>query len=147
MANSVFLDTSGWLALLHVKDVNHALAKAVWRELGKRDCQVVLTDWIIAETGNSLARTPIRDRFPEAVDQVWESHNVEVVFVDNHLLVQATNDYRRYANKTWGLVDCHARLRDYGSIYQRPPLRAGWVQAPAVNWPNNPTADAQQFIR
>lgn len=116
MADSVFLDTNGWLALLNVRDVNHARAEAVWVELGTHGSHVVLTDWIIAETGNGLARTRIRDRFAAAVDRIWTSPNVDVVMVDGLLLAEAVDHYRRHADKSWGLVDSASFLvmRDRG---------------------------------
>jgi predicted nucleic acid-binding protein len=58
MANSLFLDTNGWLALLHAGDAMHRQAEDVWRDLIRRGYHVVLTDWIIAETGNGAARSP-----------------------------------------------------------------------------------------
>lgn len=110
MANSVFLDTSGWLGLLNVRDVNHEQAVATWLEVGSRGSHIVLTDWVIAETGNGLARTQIRDRFADAVDRIWASPNVDVIIVDGLLLAESVDHYRRYADKTWGLVDCASFL-------------------------------------
>jgi uncharacterized protein len=110
MASSVFLDTNGWLALLHAGDVNHAKADSVWRDLGAQGAHVVLTDWVIAETGNGLARTRLRDQFAEAVDRLRTSPHVEVVIVDGTLLTSALEHYRRHRDKTWGLVDCASFL-------------------------------------
>ncbi len=116
MASSIFLDTSGWLGLLNIKDVKHAQANTTWLELGNRGCHIVLTDWVIAETGNGLARTQIRDRFADAVDRIWTSPNVDIVIVDELLLAESVNYYRRHADKSWGLVDCASFLvmRDRG---------------------------------
>lgn len=106
MANSVFLDTSGWIALLHSKDVNHTVATDAWLKLGLQGCDIVLTDWIIAETGNGLARTRIRHLFADAVDQIGTSPKVDIVVVDHALISQAVSMFRRHADKSWGLVDC-----------------------------------------
>jgi predicted nucleic acid-binding protein len=57
MANSLLLDTSGWLMLLNSGDPHHREATSVWRSCISRGYQVVLTDWIIAETGNGLVRS------------------------------------------------------------------------------------------
>ena len=59
-SSSVFLDTSGWIALLNGRDTNHASAVAAWRELAGRGDSVVVTDWIIAEAGNGLAGSPLQ---------------------------------------------------------------------------------------
>ena len=87
-SSNIFLDTNGWLGLLNIKDVNHAQANTTWLELGSRGCHIVLTDWVIAETGNGLARTQIRDRFADAVDRIWTSPNVDIVLVDEMLLAE-----------------------------------------------------------
>ena len=57
-ANVVFLDTQGWIAVLNARDRLHSLANAEWKRLGDLGYSVLLTDWIVAEVGNGLARTP-----------------------------------------------------------------------------------------
>jgi predicted nucleic acid-binding protein len=106
MPNSVFLDTNGWLALLHSKDVNHKLANDAWLDIGRQGRTIVLTDWIVAETGNGLARTRIRQVFAAAVERLWNSREVEIVTMERSLIARAVEDYRLYTDKTWGLVDC-----------------------------------------
>jgi predicted nucleic acid-binding protein len=54
-ANVVFLDTQGWVAILNSRDRLHALANAEWKRLGEAGYSVLLTDRIVAETGNGLA--------------------------------------------------------------------------------------------
>lgn len=59
----VFLDTNGWIALLNSSDALHAAAVAGWSSLLQQGCSFVVTDWVVAETGNGLARTPARNLF------------------------------------------------------------------------------------
>jgi predicted nucleic acid-binding protein len=106
MANSIFLDTNGWLALLNATDDLHAKAGAVWLDLGSQATRIVLTDWIIAETGNGLARSQIKSPFAEAVERIIASPHVDLVFVDEPLLRQAIGLYATRVDKSWGLVDC-----------------------------------------
>lgn len=106
MASSVFLDTQGWLALLNSADGLHANADRVWRDLGGRGYQVVLTDWVVAETGNGLARSQIKNRFAEAVQLIDRSVRSELIFVNQALLRRALEMYERHQDKSWGLVDC-----------------------------------------
>jgi predicted nucleic acid-binding protein len=47
MPSRIFLDTSGWIAALNAREVLHASATAIWWDLGRAGCRVVLTDWII----------------------------------------------------------------------------------------------------
>jgi predicted nucleic acid-binding protein len=106
MSSSVFLDTNGWIPLLNATEYLHEAANDVWLDLGQRGSRVVVTDWIIAETGNGLARSRAKSRFAEAVDQLWQSPVVDIVIVDQALMAKAIDRYRRYTDKTWGLVDC-----------------------------------------
>jgi predicted nucleic acid-binding protein len=102
----VFLDTSGWIALLNATEPRHQHAKDLWLELGQRGYHIVLTEWIIAETGNGLARTRARGEFADSVDGIWKSPTVEIVIVDRSLIARALDRYRRFLDKSWGLVDC-----------------------------------------
>jgi predicted nucleic acid-binding protein len=106
MPGSVFLDTSGWITLLNASEPHHQNAHDLWLELGERGYRIVLTDWIIAETGNGLARTRARSEFASSVDKIWQSPTVEIVVVDRSLVTRAIDRYRRFTDKTWGLVDC-----------------------------------------
>lgn len=105
-ASSFFLDSNGWVALLNTREALHPRAAVIWERLGRARRSIVLTDWVIAETGNSLARTTSRSRFPEAVRRLLANPNVKIVQVDPHLRDRALKLYTDRADKTWGLVDC-----------------------------------------
>ena len=73
-ANSIFLDTSGWFALLNRDDRLHPVASEIWLEIGeRRNPWIFLTDWIVAETGNGLARTAARSRFADSVRRLLDA--------------------------------------------------------------------------
>lgn len=105
-ADPVFLDTNGWIAILNASDTLHAPALSAWREINAQRRTLVLTDWIIAETGNGLARTAARSGFSRAVEIVLSSPRVTVVHVDHDLLRRAVRLYADRADKGWGLTDC-----------------------------------------
>ncbi len=105
-ANKVFLDTCGWLALLNASDVLHAQANETWPTLGKHGYVVYLTDWIVAETGNGLARSRNKRSFEEAVRRVLVSGRAEFVDVGEELLQRSLGRYVNREDKDWGLVDC-----------------------------------------
>jgi predicted nucleic acid-binding protein len=110
MARSVFLDTNGWLALLNATEVLHSSANDVWRELGASGCRILLTDWVIAETGNGSSRLPLRTSFVTSINQLWQSPRVDVVNVDDSFLKRSLDHFHRHADKTWGLADCASFL-------------------------------------
>ncbi|HUD46856.1 MAG TPA: PIN domain-containing protein [Candidatus Baltobacteraceae bacterium] len=108
--NVIFLDTNGWLALMNASDQLHSPADAAWRDLGRRGYSIVLTDWIIAETGNGLARTRARDRFSQIVERFISDPRCRVVFVTATLLRRSLDLYLSRGDKQWGLVDCSSFL-------------------------------------
>lgn len=106
MSGSVFLDTNGWLTLLNASERLHSEAIQRWLELVRRGNRIVLTDWVIAETGNGLARSQKKVQFVKVVEQMMDAPSVEIISVDRGLLRRALSDYAKYTDKSWGLVDC-----------------------------------------
>lgn len=107
---SVFLDTNGWLALPNSSDALHSAASTVWSDLIRRGSTIFLTDWIVAETGNGLARTNARQRFPRAVTLLQESPRVHLLSVSESLFRASLDLYSSRPDKSWGLVDCASFL-------------------------------------
>lgn len=106
MPRRVFLDTSGWIAVLNARDEWHAAAVARWKGFARQGCQLVLTDWILAETGNGLARTAARLNFARAARQVLASSHDRVLPVTSSPLTRALVLYSDRPDKTRGRVDC-----------------------------------------
>ncbi len=109
-AEPVFLDTNGWLALLNASDSLHSVASLTWTAIVARGSRLVVTDWIIAETGNGLARSRERGRFVSAVHLLRSSPRVEIVDVAPPLWERSLDLYARRSDKTWGLIDCASFL-------------------------------------
>jgi len=105
-ANRVFLDANAWVIVLNKRESLHIEANAKLRELGRAGCILVVTDWVIAETGNGLARSPARKGFREAVQQFLSSPRTHVVHITAELLERALDLYADRPDKTWGLVGC-----------------------------------------
>ena len=67
---------------------------------------IVTTDWILAETGNGLARTKARAQFVEAVRRLQKSTDVMIVKIGDDHFEQALEMFSHADDKGWGLVDC-----------------------------------------
>lgn len=109
-AKRVFLDTNGWLALLNASDSLHPAATETWTDLLKQGCSFFLTDWIIAETGNGLARTSARSQFARSVDILRSSPRCYLIPISEQLFQRSLDLYHSRSDKTWGLVDCASFL-------------------------------------
>ena len=102
----LFLDTSGLVALLVADDAGHDQAARQFQSLRPSGRPVITTDWVLAELGNSLARSPARPVAAKLIRRLLERPRARVVFVDQALLKRGLERYAGYADKTWGLVDC-----------------------------------------
>ncbi len=102
----VFIDTSGWIAMLNSDDEYHPLAGELLRSFDQTRRTLVSTDWVVPESGNGLARTLVRSIFPSAIRQFQGSQNARLIRVDTELFDRAVEIYARTSDKTWGLVDC-----------------------------------------
>lgn len=110
MATSILLDTNAWLMLLNSADANHQQANQVWRDLVVAKRPVVLTDWIVAETGNGLSRHRAKGQLKIAFERITRISRNELVVVQSDLLQRALEHYSRHRDKSWGLVDCASFL-------------------------------------
>jgi hypothetical protein len=103
---AVFVDTSGWIALLNTDDELHAAAREHLSGFAASRRPLVTTDWVLAETGNGLARTAARSRFVRAVRRFLESSSGRFVRIDASTFQAALDLYAQTSDKTWGLIDC-----------------------------------------
>lgn len=105
-SNSVFIDSNGWIKVLNEDEPGHHGACELWYGLFRTRRRIFLTDWIIAETGNALARTRQRRVFVEAVRRLATSPRVRILPIQAALFRRALELYEARPDKTWGLVDC-----------------------------------------
>ncbi len=98
----VLLDSNGWVALLNSRDPLHAKASTLWRHLGRAGRPVFLTDWIIAETGSGLARTPARALLVESLGRFQRCPQFCIVTVTAEIRTHALALYSDRPDKTWG---------------------------------------------
>lgn len=116
-AEPLFLDTSGLVALLVADDALHDEAAHYFQTLRRSGKPLLTTDWVLAELGNTLARTPARSLAAELIQHLLAAPRARVVFVNRALLSRGLARYAQYADKTWGLVDCVSFevMADHGS--------------------------------
>ena len=105
-ARTIFLDANGWVALLNNRERSHAEANRKWLECGQSGVSVILTDWVVAETGNGLARTSARAEFVESLRRFSANPRFRIISVSKEIRERALDLYAARPDKAWGLVDC-----------------------------------------
>lgn len=103
MPDRIFLDTSFVIALLNDKDQYHGHAKTLSYKF--ENSSLLTTSAVLLEIGNSLAKD-FRKEALEVIRVLTKSKRVEVAEIDLRTLEKGLAVYEKYADKTWGLVDC-----------------------------------------
>jgi predicted nucleic acid-binding protein len=99
----VFLDTSFVLALINQRDQYHDRAKALSFKF--EETSLVTTVGVLLEIGNALAKD-FRTEALAVIGLMRTSSRVELVEFNDALLEKALAIYKKYSDKSWGLVDC-----------------------------------------
>lgn len=98
-----FVDTSYIVSLVNERDDFHEKANELVELYDKTP--LVITDVVLLEIGNSLARN-YKAKAIEIFEEFFVSPEVEIVRLDKTLFTKAFGLYKIHADKTWGLVDC-----------------------------------------
>jgi predicted nucleic acid-binding protein len=102
----VFLDTSGLLALVRVRDALHAHARRVLETLSDEGTPLVTSQWVLAEFLGGTARPPLRQAALRFVDTLVASPNTTILAATPEGWASALEFYRSRPDKDWSLVDC-----------------------------------------
>jgi|CXWL01.1.fsa_nt_gi predicted nucleic acid-binding protein len=100
---TTFLDTSYVVALINKTDEFHQRANELVEEY--ENTQLVVTDSVLLEIGNSLARE-YKHEAVAVIEEFIASRNTTIVRLSETLFGRAFDLYKQYSDKTWGLVDC-----------------------------------------
>ena len=103
---TVFVDSSGWIALLNSRDSLHSRAKELYRDKLRGGSRLLTTTAVLLEVGNWLSPSPLRQLATDLLDRIERSNLVSVVFVDNDLYTRGWAIYRERPDKDWGITDC-----------------------------------------
>ena len=100
--NTVFADTSYYLALLDERDAMHerALAESTVNR------PILTTEFIILELGNACSRAEDHGDFLALLAGMRASPRFTIVPLESRLLQQALDLFASRADKDWSLTDC-----------------------------------------
>jgi predicted nucleic acid-binding protein len=109
MTNSppIFVDTSGWAALLNQGDSHHPQAGQLFREIFSQNRELITTNYILLEL-LSLMATRSKGSRQFVITQIYKIHKfslLEVIHIDHQQDLSAWEMARQYLDKDWSLVD------------------------------------------
>lgn len=102
----VFVDTSGWIALVNTADTFHLRAKDLYIGLRKDGYQFLTHQGVMLEIGNGFSA--IRNR-PMAIGlqkKFETTDHYELISLNSQLYQSAWKLFEERSDKDWGIIDC-----------------------------------------
>lgn len=119
MAHEVFVDTSGFYAIVVKGDNRHAAAQRVLREARRRRRGFVTTDYVLDETATLLKARGFAHLLGPLFDKLEASRAFRIEWTDSERFRDVRTHFLKHADRAWSFTDClsfvvmsHLRLRD-----------------------------------
>ncbi len=104
---SVFIDTVGWIALVHRNDNLHQKAVQSYRNIG--NLHRITTDTVLIESCNAFSKSTMRPLALILMEKVNEAKVLgilEVVHAEEELIRQGFEVFKNRMDKDWSFTDC-----------------------------------------
>src|SRR5438477_13198964 len=105
MANDIFVDTSGFYALLIKQDDRHEAAVRVLREARRRKRRFVTSDHVLDETATLLKARGKRHLLGAFFDRVQNSSVCRIEWTDPARFHDAQAFVLKHADQAWSFTD------------------------------------------
>ena len=106
MARELYLDTSGFFALLSQRDPKHAAARRVLRRAKAERRRLVTTDYVLDETA-TLLKARGEGRLAEPLfERVFQSAVCRVEWTGEGQFAAARNFFLKHSDQAWSFTDC-----------------------------------------
>lgn len=119
MANEIFVDSSGFYALLIQGDDRHMTASGFLDKARRRGRRFITSDYVLDETATLLKARGYMRLVGPFFDKALESHACRVEWTDPDRFDQARKFFLKHADQAWSFTDCVSfcimkefRLRD-----------------------------------
>lgn len=108
----VFADTGYWIALFHLRDEFHSLARSLDQSLREQNVFIVTSEFVLNEVLAFFSRfnATVRKQIADFVLQIKEHPYITVHPSPSELFYRAVTLYRDREDKQWSLTDCHSFL-------------------------------------
>lgn len=106
MGGEVFVDTSGFYALLVGRDDRHAAAGQVLRRAAERRRRFATTDYVLDETFTLLNARGHRRLIEPFADRVLHSKACRIEWTDSARFATTVAFFRKRLDQDWSFTDC-----------------------------------------
>ncbi|HUP28429.1 MAG TPA: PIN domain-containing protein [Chloroflexia bacterium] len=106
MPRSIFVNTSGWLALYNPNDPNHAAATDLWKDLRDQPIRLVTTDYVLDQTFTALKVFGSLQTAQAFNQLVQNSSLIRLFLVDSVIFDRAWRVFVEDEQPQWTFTDC-----------------------------------------
>jgi len=106
MASDIFVDTSGFYALLIQGDACHADAGKVLHAARKSKRRFVTTDYVLDETATLLKARGFSHLLAQVFDAIEQSGVCRVEWTDAERFFATRAFFLKHADQAWSFTDC-----------------------------------------
>ena len=106
MGNDIFVDTSGYYALLVKQDDRHMVASRVLREARKRKRRFVTSDYVLDETATLLKARGHGHLLQPFFESVLASQVCRIEWTDSERFHAVQAFFLKHADQPWSFTDC-----------------------------------------
>ncbi|MFP3866923.1 MAG: type II toxin-antitoxin system VapC family toxin [Desulfobacteraceae bacterium] len=110
MSRRVFVDASGWIALIYAKDSHHKDAAELYKRELEQDSQFFISNWTIYEAFSMIKKKAGIQQAEKLRDLVEDKNIVAATKVDSRIEAAAVRIFWDYQDKNWGIVDITSLL-------------------------------------
>jgi predicted nucleic acid-binding protein len=106
MRRTIFINSSGCLALYNKKDPNHAVARALWTELRNEPVRFVITDYVLDQVYTVLKVFGSLHAAQAVQQTIRNSQLVRVFMLDAVIFDRAWSVFVDDEQPQWTFTDC-----------------------------------------
>jgi len=106
MAGEIFIDTSGFYALLVRRDDQHDNALHAMRKAAKKKQRFVTTDYVLDEAATLLMARGGSTVIPSLFESVFASRACRVVWMDSERFEKIKGLFIKNIDHSWSFTDC-----------------------------------------
>ena len=112
---SVFIDTSAWIAEARTEDKNHTAAEKLFKSI-QNARSIITTDLVFSETVTLLKKKSSHRVAVEFGEKLKQSNLITMVHICKDLMDEGWLSFIRYQDKAFSLVDCTSfvLMKKYG---------------------------------
>lgn len=103
---TIFVNSSGWLALYNNNDPHHAAARALWEELRTQPVRFITTDYVLDQVYTALKVFGSLHAAQAVHQLVTHSQLVRIFMGDAVIFDRAWNTFVEDEQPQWTFTDC-----------------------------------------